>query len=97
MLYREDERDLIPVARQYGVSLIPYSSLAGGHLTHTEWASDSKRSQTDKTVANESVTKTINFKERIVNVKLKDISAWSTEHLPKNWVTERTKTLRKVS
>ena len=48
-------------------------------------------------VANESVTKTINFKERIVNVKLKDISAWSTEHLPKNWVTERKKTLRKVS
>ena len=48
-------------------------------------------------VAKESVTKTINFKERIVNVKLKGISAWSTEHLPRNWVTERTKTLRKVS
>lgn len=41
--------------------------------------------------------KTINFKEHIVNVKLKDISTWSTEHLSKNWVTERTKTLRKVS
>ena len=48
-------------------------------------------------VSNESVTKTINFKERIVNVKLKDISTWSSEHLSKNWVTERTKTLRKVS
>lgn len=48
-------------------------------------------------VSNESVTKTINFKERIVNVKLKDISTWSFEHLSKNWVTERTKTLRKVS
>ena len=48
-------------------------------------------------VANESVTKTVNFKERIVNVKLKDISTWATEHLSKNWVTERTKTLRKVS
>ena len=48
-------------------------------------------------VSNEAVTKTINFKERIVNVKLKDISTWSTEHLSKNWVTERTKTLRKVS
>lgn len=48
-------------------------------------------------VANESVTKTINLKERIVNVNLKDICTWSTEHLSKNWVTERTKTLRKVS
>ncbi len=48
LLYREDERDLIPVAQQYGVSLIPYSPLAGGHLTHPEWESGSKRSQTDK-------------------------------------------------
>ena len=48
-------------------------------------------------VANQSVTKTINFKERIVNVKLKDISTWATGHLSKNRVTERTKTLRKVS
>ena len=48
-------------------------------------------------VANESVTKTIDFKERIVNVKLKDIRAWATEHLSKNWVTERTKTLKNVS
>lgn len=48
-------------------------------------------------VANEFVTKTFNFKERIVNIKLKDISTWATEHLSKNWVTERTKTLRKVS
>ena len=48
-------------------------------------------------VTNESVTKTVNFKERIVNVKLKDIRVWSTEHLFTNRVTERTKTLRKVS
>ncbi|MGN0854577.1 MAG: aldo/keto reductase [Kiritimatiellia bacterium] len=48
LIYREDERDLIPVARQYGVALIPYSPLAGGHLTHPEWESASKRSQTDR-------------------------------------------------
>ncbi len=43
------------------------------------------------------VTKTFNFKERLVNVKLKDIDAWTIEHLSKNWVTERTKTLKQVS
>lgn len=48
LLYREDERELIPVAKQYGVSLIPYSSLAGGHLTHKNWESGSKRDKTDK-------------------------------------------------
>ncbi|MDD6231001.1 MAG: aldo/keto reductase, partial [Lactimicrobium massiliense] len=50
LLYREDERELIPVCQQYGVSLIPYSPLAGGHLAHPGWTIDSKRSQTDKVI-----------------------------------------------
>lgn len=50
LLYREDERELIPVCQQYGVSRIPYSPLAGGHLTHAGWESGSKRSDTDKTL-----------------------------------------------
>ncbi len=52
LLYREDERELIPICQQYGVSLIPYSPLAGGHLSHLGWTSDSKRSQTDKVIQN---------------------------------------------
>ena len=48
-------------------------------------------------VVNESVTKTFNFKECLVSVKLKDIDARATEHLSKKWVTERTKTLKQVS
>lgn len=35
LLYREDERELIPICRQMNVSLMPYSPLAGGHLAHT--------------------------------------------------------------
>ena len=50
LLYREDERELIPVAKQYGVSLIPYSPLASGHLSRNTWDSASKRSETDKTM-----------------------------------------------
>lgn len=52
LLYREDERELLPIARQYGVSLIPYSPLAGGHLTHSEWESGTSRSNTDRTLRN---------------------------------------------
>ena len=48
LLYREDERELIPVCKQYGVSLTPYSPLAAGRLSRLEWFSDSKRSLTDK-------------------------------------------------
>ena len=55
LIYREDERELIPVAEQYGVSRIPYSPLAGGHLSHRGWESGTKRSNTDKTIQNNDV------------------------------------------
>ena len=48
LLYREDERELIPICRQYHVALIPYSPLAGGHLSHKGWDSGSARSGSDK-------------------------------------------------
>ena len=48
LLYREDEREMIPVCREMNVSLIPYSPLASGHLARAEWNSDSIRSRTDR-------------------------------------------------
>lgn len=48
LLYREDERELIPICRQMGVSLMPYSPLAAGHLSHRKWQVDTLRSQTDR-------------------------------------------------
>lgn len=47
LLYREDERELIPVAQQFGMSLTPYSPLASGHLARPDWDSGSTRSTTD--------------------------------------------------
>lgn len=49
LLYREDERELIPVCEQYGVSRTSYSPLAAGRLARTDWHADTKRSTTDKT------------------------------------------------
>lgn len=49
LLYREDERELIPICKQQNVALTPYSPLAAGHLTRTSWLADTKRSETDKT------------------------------------------------
>ena len=49
LLYREDERELIPICKQENVALTPYSPLAAGRLARAEWKSASKRSQTDKT------------------------------------------------
>lgn len=49
LLYREDERELIPICKQQHVALTPYSPLAAGRLSRLEWTTDTKRSQTDVT------------------------------------------------
>lgn len=48
LLYREDEREMIPICEQMNVSLIPYSPLAAGHLARPNWNSDSLRGKTDR-------------------------------------------------
>ena len=47
-------------------------------------------------LVNKSVTDTFTFKERLVNVKLKDVDSWATKNMSTNWVTERTKIFRKA-
>ncbi len=48
LLYREDERELIPICQEQGVSLMPYSPLAAGHLARKTWQGDTLRAKTDK-------------------------------------------------
>ena len=52
LLYREDEREMIPVCRQFDMAITPYSPLASGHLCRPSWESQSTRSTTDKTMVN---------------------------------------------
>lgn len=47
-LYREDERELIPVCRQMNVALTPYSPLAAGRCARPGWSADTLRSKTDQ-------------------------------------------------
>lgn len=48
LLYREDEHELMPICKQMGVSLIPYSSLASGRLARPNWDANTLRSRTDR-------------------------------------------------
>ncbi|KHD44067.1 aldo/keto reductase [Streptococcus hongkongensis] len=48
MLYREDEREMIPFCKDSGVALVPYSPLAAGRVVR-DWDADTKRSKTDET------------------------------------------------
>ena len=52
LLYREDERELIPICDEMNVSRTSYSPLAGGRLSRPTWSADTLRSKTDKAAAN---------------------------------------------
>jgi aryl-alcohol dehydrogenase-like predicted oxidoreductase len=65
LLYREDERELIPICREQGVVLTPYSPLAAGRLSRP-WSADTLRSQTD-VVAKGKYDNTMDSDINIVN------------------------------
>lgn len=46
LLYREEEREMIPLCMDQGVGVLPWSPLARGLLTR-DWGSATKRSETD--------------------------------------------------
>ena len=47
LLYREEEREMLPLCEAEGVGVIPWSPLARGRLTR-DWDDTTERSQTDK-------------------------------------------------
>jgi versiconal hemiacetal acetate reductase len=52
LLYREEEREMIPLCRDLGVGIIPWSPLARGVLAHRWDDRASKREQSDKLLRN---------------------------------------------
>lgn len=49
LIYREDERELIPICTAQNVARTPYSPLAAGRLSRSTWSADTLRSKTDVT------------------------------------------------
>jgi aryl-alcohol dehydrogenase-like predicted oxidoreductase len=48
LLYREEEREMVPLCRSEGISLIPWSPLARGRLTRPWHSETTKRYETDQ-------------------------------------------------
>src|SRR4051794_6588760 len=46
LLYREEEREMLPLCRAEGIGVIPWSPLARGRLTR-DWDAESERARTD--------------------------------------------------
>lgn len=64
LLYREEEREMLPLCAEEGIAVTPYSPLASGRLTR-DWTADTKRAQTD-TVAQGKYDQTAQQDEAIV-------------------------------
>lgn len=64
MLYREDEREMIPFCQDSGVALVPYSPLAAGRVVR-DWNADTVRSKTDQ-VAHDKYDSTEDIDRQIV-------------------------------
>jgi 1-deoxyxylulose-5-phosphate synthase len=48
LLYREDEREMLPLCKDQGIAVIPWSPLARGRLTRPWQSEQTKRSETDR-------------------------------------------------
>ena len=61
LLYREDERELIPLCKDMNIPLTPYSPLAGDRLTR-DWNGNTLRDKYDQTVKEKyDMSKTIDY------------------------------------
>lgn len=86
LLYREDERELIPICKREGVALMPYSPLAAGHLTRPTWQGHTLRAQTDRVAMgkydsseqyDEAIVKRVDELAQQHHVKMSEIAlAW---------------------
>lgn len=47
LIYREEEREMLPLCREEGIGVIPWSPLARGRLTRP-WGTETERSQSDR-------------------------------------------------
>lgn len=65
LIYREDEKELIPLANKYGINRTPFSPFAAGRLSRKDYASDSLRFTLDSKEGTR-YDKTIEMDKKIV-------------------------------
>lgn len=76
-LYREDERELIPICKQMNVALTPYSPLAAGRVARADWNAETMRSKTDK-VAHSKYDSTEEYDRKIAEKIMELAKKYST-------------------
>ncbi|MGX7777159.1 aldo/keto reductase [Streptococcus pluranimalium] len=89
MLYREDEREMIPFCQDSGVALVPYSPLAAGRVVR-DWNADTARSKTDQ-VAHDKYDSTEDLDREIVGrvAELAEQKAVSRAQIALAWLWQK--------
>jgi aryl-alcohol dehydrogenase-like predicted oxidoreductase len=87
LLYREEEREMMPLCREEGIGVIPWSPLARGRLTRP-WGTVTERSQTDKTGANFYTGATDEADSKVVGVvqRLAEARGVAMAHVALAWL-----------
>lgn len=65
LIYREDEREMIPFCKDSGVALVPYSPLAAGRLAR-DWDANTDRSESDQS-AKKKYDTTMEMDKKVVD------------------------------
>lgn len=65
LIYREDEREMIPFCKDSGVALVPYSPLAAGRLAR-DWDADTDRAESDQS-AKKKYDTTMEMDQKVVD------------------------------
>ncbi|HEY9089586.1 MAG TPA: aldo/keto reductase [Anaerolineaceae bacterium] len=77
LIYREEEREMLPLCRAEGIGVTPYSPLASGRLTRDWAAEDTLRSETDQIARAkyDSVSTGVAAADRAVAQRVAEIAA----------------------
>jgi 1-deoxyxylulose-5-phosphate synthase len=90
LIYREEEREMLPLCREEKIGMIPYSPLASGRLTR-DWSSESTlRSETDQ-IARTKYDATAETDRQIVDrvAELADKHGVPRAHIALAWLLQK--------
>jgi aryl-alcohol dehydrogenase-like predicted oxidoreductase len=90
LLYREEEREMLPLCRQEKIGVIPYSPLASGRLTRDRSSENTLRSETDqiqKMKYDASAETDQRVVERVAEIAAKHAAA--RVHIALSWLLQK--------
>jgi len=86
LIYREEEREMLPLCRAEGIGVIPYSPLASGRLTR-DWSAESTlRSETDQ-IAKSKYDATADTDRRVAEIA--DKQGVPRVHIALAWLLQK--------